>query len=92
MTTELQRLYWRFGHPSVARLQKVLERAGHDSDKETLEFLTKYCVHCQRYSQSPGRFKFNLRDDVEFNHSIIVDMFYIISKPVLYVVDKGICY
>ena len=91
-STELQRLHRRFGHPSVARLHKVLERAGHDVDKEALEFLTKYCVHCQRHGQSPGRFKFNLREDVEFNHSIIVDIFYISSQPVLHIVDEGTRY
>lgn len=89
---ELQRVHRRFGHPSVARLQKVLERAGHDIDKQALEYLTKYCVHCQRHGQSPGRFKFNLRDDVQFNYSIIVDIFYIGGKPVLHVVDEGTRY
>jgi hypothetical protein len=91
--TELQRLHRRFGHPSVSRLQKVLERAGHDDvDKSVLEYLTKYCVHCQRHGQSPGRFKFNLKDDVHFNYSIIVDVFYITGKPVLHVVDESTRY
>jgi hypothetical protein len=89
---ELQRVHRRFGHPSVARLQKVLERAGHDIDKQALEYLTKYCVHCQRHGQSPSRFKFNLRDDVQFNYSIIVDIFYIGGRPVLHVVDEGTRY
>jgi hypothetical protein len=92
-STELQRLHRRFGHPSIARLQCVLERAGYnDIDRENLEFITKYCTHCQRYGQAPGRFKFNLRDDVEFNHSIIADIFYIQSKPVLHIVDEGTRY
>jgi hypothetical protein len=30
---ELQRLHQRFGHPLANRLQKVLERVGHDIDK-----------------------------------------------------------
>src|SRR5450432_2959538 len=90
--TELQRIHRRFGHPSVVRLQRVLERAGHDVDKQVLEYIAKYCVHCQRHGQSPGRFKFNLRDDVQFNYSIIVDIFYIGGKPVLHVVDEGTRY
>jgi hypothetical protein len=89
---ELQRLHRRFGHPSTSRLQKVLERAGHDVDKATVDYLTKYCKHCQQYSQSPGRFKFNLKDDVNFNYSIIVDVFYINGNPVLYIVDEGTRY
>jgi hypothetical protein len=90
--TELHRLHCRFGHPSVSRLRKVLERAGQVVDKEALEYLTKYCEHCQRYSQSPGRFKFNLREDVSFNYSIIVDIFYITGQPVLHVIDEGTRY
>ena len=57
-----------------------------------MKFLTKYCTHCQRHGQSPGRFKFNLREDVQFNLSIIVDIFYISGKPVLHVVDEGTRY
>jgi hypothetical protein len=90
--TELQRLHRRFGHPSVERLQRVLERAGHEVDKRVLNYLSKYCIHCQRHGQSPGRFKFNLRDDIQFNHTIIVDIFYIQGKPVLHVVDEGTRY
>ena len=91
-TMELQRLHRRFGHPSVARLQTVLERAGHNTSKETLEYITKYCTHCQRYGKSPGRFKFHLRDDTQFNHTIFVDILYIQSKPILHVVDEGTRY
>jgi hypothetical protein len=43
--TELRRLYRRFGHPSVTRLQTVLERAGYEVDKEVLEYFTKFCKH-----------------------------------------------
>ena len=89
---ELQRLHRRFGHPSIGRLQDVLERAGHDVDKGALEYLTKYYEHYQKHSRSPGRFKFNLRDDVNFNYSIIVDIFYLSGKPVLHVVDEGTRY
>jgi len=91
-TTELQRLHRRFGHPSVSRLQRVLERAGQEVNREALEYLTKYCAHCQRYGQSPSRFRFNLRDDVSFNCSIMVDIFYISAQLVLYVVDKATRY
>jgi hypothetical protein len=91
-TTELHRLHRRFGHPSVPRLQRVLERAGQEVDKEALEYLTRYCDHCQRYGRSPGRFQFNLREDVNFNCSIIVDVFYIQSQPVLHVVDEATRY
>jgi len=89
---ELQRLHRRFGHPSVRRLQDILERAGHDINKEALEYLTKYCKHCQKHSQSPHRFKFSLKDNVDFNASIIVDVFYLESKLVLHIVNEGTSY
>ena len=67
--TELRQLHRRFGHPSVRRLTKVLERAGHsDINRRMIEYLTKYCEHCQLYSKSPGRFKFMLKDDYNFNY------------------------
>jgi hypothetical protein len=91
-SVELRRLHRRFGHPSVSRLKNVLKRAGHDVDVDTLEYLTKYCEHYQKHGKSPGRFKFNLRDDVNFNYSIIVDIFYITGKPILHVVDEGTRY
>lgn len=90
--TELQRLHRRFGHPSVARLQRILNRSGHEADHKALEYLTKFCVHCQRHGRSPGRFRFTLRDDVHFNHSIVVDVMYIHGKPVLHIVDEGTRY
>jgi hypothetical protein len=59
---------------------------------EALEYLTKYCEQCQKFGRSPERFKFNLRDDVSFNYSIIVDIFYISGKPVLHIIDEGTRY
>lgn len=90
-STELRRLHRRFGHPSVERLHKVLERSGHDTDKKAIERLTKYCSFCQKHGKSPGRFKFTLRDDQDsdFNHSIFVDIMYIDGSPVLHVIDEA---
>ncbi|KAL3702992.1 hypothetical protein TMatcc_010179 [Talaromyces marneffei ATCC 18224] len=87
--TELRRLHRRFGHPSVEKLRRMLERAGHNVDSEALKHIRKVCHHCQIHGQSPGRFRFTLQDDVSFNHSIIVDIMYINGKPVLHVVDEA---
>ena len=57
-----------------------------------MEHLTKYYAHCQRYGKSLGRFRFNLREDINFNYSIIVDIMYIDRKPVLHIVDEGTRY
>ena len=37
--------------------------------------------------KSPGRFKFTLKDDYDFNFCIIIDVMYLSGKPVLQVVD-----
>jgi hypothetical protein len=74
------------------KLQRVLEHVGHDVDRDVLEYLTKYCEQCQKYSQSPGRFKFSLKHNLDFNASIIVDVFYLDSKLVLHIVDEGTTY
>lgn len=88
---ELRQLHRRFGHPSVRRLETVLNRAGHDVDPRVLRHLTKYCDACQRNGRSPGRFSFTIKDDVNcnFNFNIIVDILYVTSKPVLHIVDEA---
>ena len=88
--TELRQLHRRFGHPSSERLYQLLHRAGHEDVQRTaLKKLTKFCTFCQKYGKSPGRFKFNLRDNVEFNYSIIVNIMYIDNSPILHVVDES---
>ena len=71
---ELRQLHRRSGHPSAGKLHKVLERAGHETDKKIIDNLTKYCTHCQKHGKSPGRLKFTLKEDANFNYSILVDI------------------
>ena len=40
------------------------------------------------HKKSPGRFKFTLKDDHEFNYLVIIDVMYLDRKPVLQVVDS----
>ena len=87
--SELRQLHRRFGHPSVHRLLRVLQRAGHEVEVKLIEHLTKFCHYCQMNQKSPGRFKFNLKDDYEFNFSIVIDIMYLSGKPVLQVVDSS---
>jgi hypothetical protein len=54
-----------------------------------LDHLTRYCHHCQKHGKSPGRFKFTLHDDIDFNYSIVVDIMYIDGAPLLHIVDEG---
>ncbi|KAI0994365.1 hypothetical protein K3495_g13815 [Podosphaera aphanis] len=70
---ELRQLHRGFGHPSAHRLYRLLQRSGHNVNENFIERLSKYCHFCQMHGKSPGRFKFILKDDVQFNHAIFVD-------------------
>ncbi|KAI9034746.1 Ribonuclease H-like domain, partial [Aspergillus affinis] len=85
---KLRKLYCRFGHPSVDRLQTLLRSAGYEPNTAALEYLTKFCHYCQKFSKSSGRFRFNLKDEAHFNFNIIVDIMYIDNMPLLYVIDE----
>ncbi|EAW21010.1 GAG-pre-integrase domain-containing protein [Aspergillus fischeri NRRL 181] len=87
--TELRQLHRRFGHPSVRRLTRILQRAGHEVNSQCIDYLTKFCHHCQMKGKSPGRFKFTLKDDYEFNYSVIIDISYLEGKPALQVIDTA---
>jgi hypothetical protein len=39
--------------------------------------------------KSPGRFKFTLRDDYNFNFEVIINVIYLNGKPVLQVIDAA---
>jgi hypothetical protein len=38
-------------------------------------------------SKLPGRFKFTLKDNYEFNYFVVIDILYLEGKPVLQVID-----
>ena len=44
------------------------------------------------YAKLPNRFKFILKDDYEFNYTVIINVIYLDSKPVLQVVDSLILF
>ncbi|KJZ79358.1 hypothetical protein HIM_01509 [Hirsutella minnesotensis 3608] len=89
---ELRRLHTRFGHPSVYRLHKLLNSAGHNVEIEALEMIKKFCHYCQMKSDPPRRFKFSLKDDCDFNYEVIVDIMTLDGKPVLHIVDQATAY
>lgn len=79
MYVELRRLHRRFGHPQVDRPYKLLRRANvQDVNAHTgtmLESIESLCSPCQEYTQRSRRFKFTLRDDVDFKHTIYAEIF-----------------
>ena len=88
--TELRQLHRRFGHPAADRLHKILIKAEHeDVHKDIIDRINKFCHQCQLYSKAPGRFRFTVRDDIDFNFRLIVDVMYINQKPVLHAVDEA---
>lgn len=93
---ELKRLHRRFGHAQSDKLYNLLQRAKpgevNAETRAELESIIRHCEACQLYAQKPRRFKFSLRDDVDFNHSVYVDTMFIEGKPVLHVVDEATNY
>lgn len=50
---EIRRVHTRFGHPSVSKLHKLLTRAGHDIEHQTIEMINKFCHYCQIKAEAP---------------------------------------
>jgi hypothetical protein len=86
--SELRQLHRRFDHLSIKKLYDLLERFDHEVKKSMLKKLIKFCIFCQKHEKSLERFKFILRDDVNFNYSIIIDIMYIDNNLILHVVDE----
>ncbi len=85
---ELRQLHRRFDHSSITKLHDLLERSDHEVKKAVLKKLTKFCTFCQKYAKSSERFKFILKNDVNFNYSVIVDVMYIENHLILHVVNE----
>lgn len=90
---ELCRLHCRFGHPHVDKLYNLPKRAEvQDVDaytRQMLERVEQLCGPFQEYAQRPRRFKFTLRDDIDFSRTEYADISYIDGKPNFHVVDNA---
>ncbi|CZT44007.1 uncharacterized protein RSE6_04128 [Rhynchosporium secalis] len=51
--------------------------------------LTKLYKHYQEHGKSPSRFKFKLKDNVDFNFTIIVDILQLEGRQMLHIVDEA---
>ncbi len=87
--TKLRQLHRRFDHSSTRKLHDLLERSDHDVKKLILKKLNKFCNFCQKHEKSSERFKFTLRDDVNFNYSVIVNVMYVENSLILHVIDEA---
>ncbi len=86
--SELRQLHRRIDHSSIKKLYDLLERFDHEVKKSVLKKLIKFCTFCQKYAKFSERFKFILKDDVNFNYSMIVNVMYIENSSILNVVDQ----
>lgn len=68
----------------------MLECSGHETGKKIIDSFTKYCAYCQKHEKSLGHFKFNLKEDVNFNYSIFVDIMYIDGSSILHIVYNAV--
>ncbi len=85
---ELRQLHRLFDRSFILKLNDLLKRFNHEVKKAILKKLTKICTFCQKYAKFSERFKFILKNDVNFNYSIIVDVMYIENHFILHVIDE----
>ncbi len=74
---ELRQLHRRFEHLFIMKLHDLLKRFDHEVKKAALKQLIKFCTFCQKYAKSSERFKFTLKDEINFKYSVIIDVMYI---------------
>jgi hypothetical protein len=92
---ELRRLHRRFDHFSTRRLQMILDRSDYEINSRAIEYFIKYCHHCQIHEKSSNRLSFTLKDDLEFNFNVFVDIFYLkiksdVNKSILHLMNETI--
>lgn len=68
-----------------------MEKVGN-STRRVLNEIVQRCDSCKVYAQRPKRFKFELRADKDFNHTVYTEIFYIEGKPILHMVDESTRY
>lgn len=88
--SELKKLYKKFDHSTTEQLYVFFVKFEHVKglNKAILNKLTKYCNHCQRHDKLSEKFKFILKNDIDFNYSIVVDIIFIDNASIFYIVDK----
>lgn len=89
---ELKRLHRRFDHLSIIKLHHFLKQSDHEINKQTIENFTKFCTKYQKHEKLLDRFRFIIRNEVQFNYFIFVDIIYIDKNPIFHVIDKAIRY
>jgi hypothetical protein len=92
---ELRRFHRRFDHFSIRCLQAILDRFDYEINSRVIEYFIKYCHSCQIHEKFSSRFNFTLKNDLEFNFNVIVNILYLeiksdVNKSVLHVMNETI--
>lgn len=85
---ELRQLHCYFEYLFEGKLYKLLKCAKYEIDEKVIYNLTKYCTYYQKHRKLLGHFKFIFKKNGNFKYSILIDIIYIDSNLILYVVNK----
>lgn len=91
--SEVLHLHKRFGHMSANKLANFLERSNivevTQDSRNILDWISMRCRLFNLHDQAPCSPRFTIRDDLQFNHSIYIDLFFIMKCPILHVIDES---
>ena len=87
---KLRQLHRRFEHFSIRRFQIIFDQIDQNVDSHVFHELIRYCDQCQRHDRFSKRFVFIIKNDVNFNFNLIVNIFYINNKSIFHVMNKAI--
>ena len=89
---KLRQLHRRFEHFLIRRFQTIFDRIDHDVDSHVFHELIRYCDQCQKHDRFSKRFVFIIKNNVNFNFNLIVDILYINNKSIFHVINEAIRY
>ena len=88
---ELTKLHKHFFHPSVQKLYDLIKRAKPEKatieTRRLLEEIQTACKTCTELGPRPARFQVSIPGEVIFNQELALDLMWILSKPLLHIVD-----
>lgn len=86
---ELCQSYTCFRHSSINKLYKLLTQAGYDIKYKIIEMINKFYHYYQIRNKASWHFKFILKNDIDFNYKIIIDIIYLDKKLVFYAINTA---
>lgn len=93
---QLFHLHRHFRHPSPGKMYNLLRRTQFDTlPAETmtiLEAITDACSACQTFRNKEMTFSLRMKGDAVYNRHLEMDLYYLDSRPVLFVSCKDTAY